>query len=83
MFRYSVNAKNLLREIAEWYNKHPNELLNNIRHKLPENQSFNRTLVDYLAGMTDDFALRRFQEIYMPQYFSLPSLSSRKTGTLK
>ncbi len=76
-------AKNLLREIAEWYMKHPEELLNNIKHKLPEDQSFNRTLVDYLAGMTDDFALRRFQEIFMPQYFSLPSLSGRKTGLQK
>ena len=71
-------AKNLLREIAEWYNKHPDDLLKNIKHKLPEDQSFNRTLVDYLAGMTDDFALRRFQEIFMPHYFSLPSVSARK-----
>ena len=76
-------AKNLLMEIAEWYNKHPDELLNNIKHKLPENQSFYRTLIDYLAGMTDDFALRRFQEIFMPHYFSLPSLSGKKTGSQK
>lgn len=72
-------SKNLLRQIAEWYNTHPEDLLKNIKHKLPEDQSFNRTLVDYLAGMTDDFALRRFQEIFVPQYYSLPPKVSKKT----
>lgn len=66
-------SKNLLRQIAEWYNNHPDDLLRNIKHKLPEGQTFNRTLVDYLAGMTDDFALRRFQEIFVPHYYSLPT----------
>ena len=71
-------AKNLLIEIAEWYIKHPDDLLKNIKHKLPDDQSFNRTLVDYLAGMTDDFALRRFQEIFLPHYFSIPSTAKKK-----
>ena len=72
-------SKNLLRQMADWYNSHPDDLLKNIKHSLPEGQSFNRTLVDYLAGMTDDFALRRFQEIFVPHYYSLPSKVSKNT----
>ncbi len=72
-----TKSKNLLRQIAEWYNSHPEELMKNLKHKLPEEQSFNRTLVDYLAGMTDDFALRRFQEIFVPHYYSLPAAVSK------
>lgn len=75
-------SKNLLRQIAEWYMKYPDSLLKTIRHKLPENQTFNRTLIDYLAGMTDDFALRRFQEIFVPHYYSLPE-TVNKTELLK
>lgn len=65
-------SKNLLRQVAEWYNNHPEDLLKTLKHQPPESQSFNRTLIDYLAGMTDDFALRRFQEIFVPHYYSLP-----------
>lgn len=63
-------SKNLLRQIAEWYTKNPDDLMKHIKHPVPEGQSLNRTLVDYLASMTDDFALRRFQEIFIPHYYS-------------
>lgn len=72
-------SQNLLRQLAEWYIKNPDDLIKSLKHPMPEHQSFNRTLVDYLAGMTDDFALRRFQEIFVPHYYSLPELFKSKT----
>lgn len=71
-------SKHLLLRIAEWFTSNPDELTQHIKHKIPAGQSFNRTLVDYLASMTDDFALRRFQEIYMPHYYSFSDYKSRK-----
>ncbi len=73
-------SKNLLRQIAEWYTGHPDELMKHIKYPIPEGQSLNRTLVDYLASMTDDFALRRFQEIFVPHY-AFPDSKPRKTET--
>jgi len=71
-------SKNLLRQVADWYTRHPDDLLKHIKHPVPEGQSLNRTLVDYLASMTDDFALRRFQEIFVPHYYSFPDSKPRK-----
>lgn len=72
-------SKHLLGQMAEWFSKHPDELLKHVRYPIPENQSFNRTLVDYLASMTDDFALRRFQEIFVPHYYTFSDFKARKT----
>jgi len=54
--------------------------MKHIKYPIPEGQSLNRTLVDYLASMTDDFALRRFQEIFVPHY-AFPDSKPRKTET--
>jgi dGTPase len=76
-------SKNLLRQMAEWFMKNPDELIANLYHKLPENQSFNRTLVDYLASMTDDYAIRRFQEIFVPHYYTFPKYQTEKSEKQK
>ncbi len=66
-------SSKLLRQMADWFTEHPNELLKNLKRPVPENQTFNRTLVDYLASMTDDFAIRRFKEIFVPHYYTFPN----------
>ncbi len=66
-------SKHLLRQMADWFMKNPEELLKHIKGPVPEDQTFNRTLVDYLASMTDDFAIRRFKEIFVPHYYTFPN----------
>lgn len=72
-------SKNLLRQMAEWMTKNPDELSKNIKGSIPEDQSFNRTLVDYLASMTDDYAIRIFKEIFVPHYYTFPNYQAAKT----
>lgn len=72
-------SKNLLRQMAEWFSKNPDELFKHVKLPIPQGQSSNRTLVDYLASMTDDFALRRFQEIFIPHYYTFSDFKARKT----
>ncbi|MGM0598632.1 MAG: deoxyguanosinetriphosphate triphosphohydrolase [Candidatus Rifleibacteriota bacterium] len=72
-------SKNLLRQMADWLIKNPDELYNHRTVPILENQSFNRTLVDYLASMTDDYAIRRFKEIFVPHchtFFDYQSLNA-------
>jgi dGTPase len=71
-------SQNLLRQLAEWYIKNPASLLKHVSEQQIEAEGFNRVLIDYLAGMTDDFALRRFQEIFIPHYYSLPEFRKGK-----
>lgn len=66
-------SMNLLRQMAEWMIRHPDELMRHLKGSVPEGQTFNRTLVDYLASMTDDYAIRRFKEIFVPHYYTFPN----------
>lgn len=68
----------LLKQMAEWFMEKPQRLISHINGKIPENQTFNRTLVDYLASMTDDFAIRRFKEIFVPHYYTFPNYQVHK-----
>ena len=58
-------AKDMLRRMFEYYIRNP--------HKLPEDfqpqMSFDgleRTVCDYIAGMTDNYAVDKFTEIFIP-----------------
>jgi dGTP triphosphohydrolase len=65
--------------MADWLIKNPDDLYNHRTVPILENQSFNRTLVDYLASMTDDYAIRRFKEIFVPHchtFFDYQSLNA-------
>ena len=72
-------SKDMLYRLAEWYDKHQDDFYKDFQHPMAGKISFNRALIDYLAGMTDDYAIRKFQEIFIPQYYSLPDRKSGKT----
>lgn len=68
-------AKRLLRQLAQWFIENPSELYKRLKHPPPPHQSFNRTLIDYLASMTDGYAIRIFNEIFIPNYISSSNLA--------
>ncbi len=61
-------AKNLLRQIAEYYIKNQDVLLKKINKAPDDKTSFNSLLIDHLASMTDDCAIRTFEDIFMPKF---------------
>ncbi|HEY9069890.1 MAG TPA: deoxyguanosinetriphosphate triphosphohydrolase [Candidatus Ozemobacteraceae bacterium] len=61
-------SKQLLRQMARWFLEHPADLQARLRHQPPAGQSLNRTLVDYLAGMTDEYAIRLFKDLFVPHF---------------
>lgn len=71
-------SKKLLLQMAEWFIDNPKQLLRHVKHEPPEEQSINRTLVDYLASMTDGFALRRYKELFFPHYATFIDSSTKK-----
>jgi dGTPase len=66
-------SKKLLRQMAHWFLEHPDELLRRLPAHFPRDASPNRILIDYLAGMTDGFAIRMFKELFVP-HFNLGTL---------
>jgi len=60
-----AKAKRVVQMIYEYYTNHPAELPPELicRH---ESIDINRTIVDYIAGMTDRYALKVFQRLFLP-----------------
>lgn len=61
-------VKNMLQELYGYYDRHLNELpgeyLNLIERK---NECQERVICDYISGMTDQYAIQKFSELYIPK----------------
>ena len=58
-----VKIERVLRGLFEWYAEHPDEL--------PPGGAEPDRVIDYLAGMTDRFAIRAWTERFVPQGLAL------------
>jgi len=57
----------MLKQLFEHYISHPRELPEDFRNRIDQGQCDNiRAAADNIAGMTDRFAMKRFEEIFMP-----------------
>jgi dGTPase len=54
-----ARIERVLRELFEWYLEHPDEL--------PPGDSLEDRVIDWLAGMTDRYAIRAWTERFVPQ----------------
>ncbi|HEV7217079.1 MAG TPA: deoxyguanosinetriphosphate triphosphohydrolase [Chloroflexota bacterium] len=63
-------AENMLTVLYEHFHRNP-EQLPPLYQQNPRGESLDRRLTDYLAGMTDTFAIRIFQDIYVPRLWSV------------
>ena len=55
-------AANVLKRLCEYYRAHASEL----PAALPD-EDLDQRVVDYVSGMTDRFALRRYEELFLPR----------------
>lgn len=60
-------AKTLLRELYEYYMKYPDEMsVEYIQMIEEQNEKPEQVVCDYIAGMTDQYAIGKFEEIFVP-----------------
>ena len=62
-----TKAKELLERLFYHYMKHANLLPVQYLKMLEQGEKRDRVVCDYLAGMTDQYAVAKFQEFYMPK----------------
>jgi dGTPase len=67
--RMAVKAENLLSEIFQAYQNEPTILPHHVQGLIDE-QGLEKTICDYIAGMTDRFAIEEYQKLFDPK--SLP-----------
>ena len=58
-------AKDMLRKLYEYYYKHPEALPEDF-HPQMSFEGLERTVCDYIAGMTDNYAVDKYTEIFIP-----------------
>ena len=58
-------AKDMLQKLFEYYIQHPQELPEDFQPQLSF-EGIERTVCDYIAGMTDNYAVGKFCEIFVP-----------------
>jgi len=61
-----AKVEDMLGRMYEYFLNHPEEM-GEENTKLLENESIDRVVCDYIAGMTDRYALNKFREIFFPK----------------
>ena len=63
--RMKDKARHILRALYERYHENPRLLPDDTRHRA-EGESLERTIADYIAGMTDRYAIQEYQRLFDP-----------------
>ncbi len=64
--RDEKKAKNIVKELFWYFSENPQEVSEEICNNCP-NDSDERIACDYIAGMTDRYAISKFQELFVPK----------------
>jgi dGTPase len=67
--RSTIQAQRIVQVLFEEAVKNPSSIPEEFARGL-ENEPVERVAADYVAGMTDRYALRQFQELYIPRFWS-------------
>lgn len=66
--REDHKAQNLLKELYGYYTDKPEELPEEYREMMERRKdSTERVVCDYIAGMSDSFAISKYEELFVPQ----------------
>ena len=65
-------AQELLSRLFEYYVEHP-EKMPDLFYKNTEIEPVKRCVCDYVAGMTDRYAIDLYKELFIPAVWSVPS----------
>ncbi|MDP8921902.1 MAG: deoxyguanosinetriphosphate triphosphohydrolase [Chloroflexota bacterium] len=63
-------TKFVIHALFEYFCKHPDELPHEYRNN-PRDEPMERRVADWIAGMTDRYAVKTFERIYVPQEWAI------------
>jgi dGTPase len=63
-------ARSLIETLFEYYIKHPNEMTDEYRG-IAEKRGAHRAVTDYISGMTDGYAMERFENLFIPRVWMI------------
>ena len=67
-----IKAQNLLRELYEYYMKYTEQMPEEYRRLITDGRcSRERAVCDYLSGMTDQYTIETYEELYIPKAWKI------------
>ncbi len=66
----TMRGQRVVLELCDYYSGHPDEMPPEYQPDL-RGESLSRVVADYVASMTDRFAIDRFQQLFVPRYWSV------------
>ena len=64
-------AKNMLRELYEYYSRNPDKLSREYQELIARGEPRERVVCDYISGMTDQYSIHKFKEIFVPKAWAV------------
>ena len=59
-------AQQMIELLFEYYMKHPEAMTSEYRMLMDKGTSRERAVCDYISGMTDNYAIEKFEELFVP-----------------
>ena len=66
-----VKAKRMLTELYEYYSQHPEKLSREYQELISRGEKKERVVCDYISGMTDQYSIHKFEEIFIPKAWAV------------
>ena len=66
----TMRAQRVVLELCDYYSGHPNEMPDEYQPGV-RGDSLSRVVADYVASMTDRFAIENFSQLFVPRYWSV------------
>ena len=65
-----IKAEAMLKELYEYYMKHVDMLPQEYKIFIDKGEPLERVICDYIAGMSDQYSVARFEEIFVPVFWT-------------
>ena len=59
-------AQQMIELLFEFYMDHPERLTSEFTRMLERGETKERVVCDYISGMTDNYAIEKFEELFIP-----------------
>ena len=64
-------ARTMLQEMYLYYSRHPEQMSREYQKLIAEGENRERVVCDYISGMTDQYAMAKFKEIFIPSAWAV------------
>ena len=64
-------AEHVVEELYRYYSKYPEKMSEEYRKLLHQEEEKERVVCDYISGMTDQYSLETFRELFIPKRWSV------------